>query len=369
MTLNDSFSKIAIFPSIFLDFSRADLTQIPSKMNPSNLLPIKNLLCVILALIATDSHASEVDKCALQSDVTGFCTCVCSYIEEYAEDFSRCELGCKQLLKMDGEKEENDVDKRKSSFVRIGRSAGSPLMRRASSFVRIGKSLSSQGIPSASASELQGYTDDVDKRASSFVRIGKSSTYPRYLFKRPSSFVRIGKKSMGAPAARRASSFVRIGKSVGQPLDDVNKRKSSFVRIGKSEMENEAAKRAASSFVRIGKSNEAEALRQHFMTSQIDGLADDGEMKRASNFVRIGKSQQEEEGEADLHNFELFPVGDDAGESFEGGSDEKRASSFVRIGKSGNSFGGKRVSSFVRIGKRSATQPEAAAVEDDVRMR
>ena len=147
-----------------------------------------------------------------------------------------------------------------------------------------------------------GAQDDVNKRASSFVRIG-----------RPSSFVRIGKKSSSGRDAnyKRTSSFVRIGKKSDDDVmtDDAGsydsaaaaydpytlyedlyssnnmmpgqKRASNFVRIGKSfgdeqaddvipEMGADAAKRA-SSFVRIGKSSPT--------------YGD----KRMSNFVRIGK--------------------------------------------------------------------------------
>ena len=373
-------SLLPIFLNEFSFFNfRADSSTSnprPSRaMNASKVVSMKNLLCVVLGLIASlvcDARGSDV-SCAQESDVIGFCACVCSPMDKFIYDVNRCVGECVQLLISDEEDDvmgneflENDIspgEKRKSSFVRIGRSADPALMRRTSSFVRIGKSLQQQQQEDSPFS----FDDDVSKRASSFVRIGKSTNYPRFLFKRPSSFVRIGQKSVSAPASRRASSFVRIGKSVGQSLDDVSdKRASSFVRIGKSLAEEEAAKRA-SSFVRIGKSSEAQHLREQLM--RVEGLAADD--KRASSFVRIGKSLRDgEEPDQVIDNIGLYPASGEAGDS------EKRGtSSFVRIGR--NSAGGKRVSSFVRIGKRSA-QPaadsDAAALDDaahngDVSMR
>ena len=73
---------------------------------------------------------------------------------------------------------------------------------------------------------------DVDKRISSFVRIGKSTEPNDYIdaLKRISSFVRIGKNNQ----KRRPSSFVRIGKDGN--LDDADAQKrNAFVRIGKAD--------------------------------------------------------------------------------------------------------------------------------------
>ena len=176
-----------------------------------------------------------------------------------------------------GKPEGENLNKRYSSFVRIGKSQ--PSEKRYSSFVRIGKS------------------QPTNKRYSSFVRIGKSPAAS----KRYSSFVRIGKSPQ---PDKRLSSFMRIGKANGlmkrleEIIPEQSKRYSSFVRIGKDLADAQSKRGHTSAFVRIGKNyEEIENLPQNYESPQ----------KRLSSFVRIGKNS---------------------------GDLQKKYSSFVRIGKS-----------------------------------
>lgn len=206
------------------------------------------------------------------------------------------------------------LPKRKSSFVRIGKSLEEYPGKRLSSFVRIGRNI----LPNT----------DANKRMSSFVRIGKRSRLSGSgAEKRLSSFVRIGRS--GENVVKRLSSFVRIGKGVQD--GDVDKRPSSFVRIGKNKEDLGAAddlQKRHSSFVRIGKG------------SGNAGDTPETEEKRISSFVRIGKSEN------GIHD-------DEAASDY---GTVKRKSSFVRIGKGYPGLdmtneAAKRASSFVRIGK------------------
>lgn len=118
------------------------------------------------------------------------------------------------------------AEKRASAFVRIGRP--SPVGRRTSSFIRIGKSASPVEV-------------EADKRKDSFVRIGRAS-----------AFVRIGRGGAADEEnPKRASSFVRIGKS-SKPEDsavevettgDSKRASSSFVRIGRGDRDVESDER------------------------------------------------------------------------------------------------------------------------------
>lgn len=244
-------------------------------------------------------------------------------------------------------KSQENVDKRLSHFVRIGRGDTSsdeyseknaPEQKRLSNFVRIGKSdnIASKRISSfVRIGKRQNEEAEIAKRRrmSSFVRIGKSSipldentarsigivedtlasSGPADRDKRLSSFVRIGKNSKQSDdASKRFSSFVRIGKSGDDLVTDLNKRISSFVRIGRANPYD--VNKRLSSFIRVGKNNPY--IKDH---------------KRFSSFVRIGKN---------------YPTLADR--------PEKRVSSFVRIGKSIGDLEGdydKRLSSFVRVGK------------------
>ena len=137
--------------------------------------------------------------------------------------FERCPPGdddcidvCQRQIESEtrGEFPAGGAEKRASAFVRIGRPA---LDRRTSSFIRIGK--------------REGPVDGfVDKRKDSFVRIGRAS-----------AFVRIG-RGRNDDTRKRTSSFVRIGKSsdpADSPIevDTTGKKRmsSSFVRIGRGD--------------------------------------------------------------------------------------------------------------------------------------
>jgi len=75
-----------------------------------------------------------------------------------------------------------DMDKRKSSYVRFGRSGAEADVapeKRKSSYVRFGRSDPSTEF-------------DMDKRKSAFVRFGRSGDQPEAMDKRKSSYIRFG---------------------------------------------------------------------------------------------------------------------------------------------------------------------------------
>jgi len=130
-----------------------------------------------------------------------------------------CIDACQREIETESEIEAVGIpagDKRASAFVRIGRPA---MKHRSSSFIRIGKK------------EIPVDVLDENKRKDSFVRIGRAS-----------AFVRIGRGGQPANMddLKRASSFVRIGKSSetqDSPIEvettGNSKRSSAFVRIGR----------------------------------------------------------------------------------------------------------------------------------------
>jgi len=89
------------------------------------------------------------------------------------------------LLKVNEALGSQDMEKRKSSYVRFGRSNGGAEVdapeKRKSSYVRFGRS-----DPSAEF--------DMEKRKSAFVRFGRSGDQPESMDKRKSSYIRFGKK-------------------------------------------------------------------------------------------------------------------------------------------------------------------------------
>ncbi|CAG5126626.1 unnamed protein product [Candidula unifasciata] len=231
-----------------------------------------------------------------------------------------------------------------SSFVRIGKAPSSfvRIGKAPSSFVRIGKSLTSFSDKAGSSAEDMESLETLNRfgRApSSFVRIGKA----------PSSFVRIGK----AP-----SSFVRIGKSPSNFVR-IGKAPSSFVRIGKAPSNFVRIGKAPSNFVRIGKapSNFVRIGRGPSSFVRIGKAYSDAEDKRSRGFVRIGRSSDLHTVDLPLHYDELPSVIAEDEKVKDNRSDLlKRASSFVRIGKSQDED--KRASNFVRIGKSDHNQDD-----------
>ena len=163
----------------------------------------------------------------------------------------------------------DDVTKRLSKFVRIGKAL--------SHFVRIGKSTDGEndGFVSDEGFDSDGFEGDEEKRAAShFVRIGKSPSRFMRIGKSPNRFMRIGKGGSrflrigksDEDDKRASSKFLRIGKSSDEELDSVQKRRNAFIRIGKI---------PSSAFVRIG--------REPLYAEMIK--------KPSSNFLRIGRAQ------------------------------------------------------------------------------
>ncbi|KAK3608493.1 hypothetical protein CHS0354_010342 [Potamilus streckersoni] len=243
----------------------------------------------------------------------------------------------------------NELQKRPSSFVRIGRGSNRLGANKYSSFVRIGRDL-----------------DDMDKRYSSFVRIGRDmeKTEDRTPQRRGSAFVRVGKfpsmdflqsresllrTLMEQPYFRRTgrighSSFIRIGKRDTSHAIKLQLEKDDLERLNR--------------FLRIGKEVEdalygnVEADPNVETEKNIRDIVSNGKTsKRYSSFVRIGKSPQDDDGY--VRNMDDKEISLDT---------SKRYSSFVRIGKKSEDMTEpeKRYSSFVRIGKKSenTTEPE-----------
>jgi hypothetical protein len=302
---------------------------------------LRTLLTVLFLLAPIQTASAELDLDIVCEDI---CTSPI-YASSYSIDFQDCLYSCENVVfrlqnGQPGEMFEDTsevpiggypIKRQKSSFVRIGRPK--------STFVRVGRSVdavesenedkrATSSFVRIGKSDPELTDEEIEKRAaSSFVRIGKNRIN-RYLFKRPSSFVRIGKKSY-EPDDKRMSNFVRIGKSDQSYMPDEDnlideeKRMSSFVRIGKN-TEQPLSDKRLSSFVRIGRT------------------PDDAEKRAASSFVRIGRQVPKR-----LSSF--VRIGKSAFPS------DKRLSSFVRIGRGypGVFDSDKRLSSFVRIGKKS----------------
>lgn len=265
---------------------------------------------------------------------------------------------------------DDDLQKRFSKFVRIGRGL--------SSFVRIGRDNPSHEIDFYQPGVLPGeYVNDPEisdftgfqpngfetpfKRYSSFVRIGRDygneDDAQDVMQKRGGAFIRMGKFPTSAfirnpedfqgytqPSYYRRtgrighSSFIRIGKRDTTNALKLSEQTDSDVKnrhTVQSDAENSTIDKAdLQELIKYLYEQREDDFSNKESTDSSEDLRKDTDKKRLSNFVRIGKSP-----ETSLNN------------AFET-TDEKRLSNFVRIGKRNENID-KRLSNFVRIGKRS----------------
>lgn len=196
----------------------------------------------------------------------------------------------------------DDLAKRVSSFVRIGRPKNS--------FVRIGKSPSLKDVYEAikeesgdddgeESSALNSYAssdfENPFKRAHSFVRIGRQPYYGPDEVKRGGAFVRMGK----FPSSAYLRSMGRVHQIVPQPYYTRTGRIGhSFIRIGKRDT-SDALQNVLDDNLNIPiddnqDEKEKEILQKYLMLGEeMDNLREglyDNPDKRMSSFVRIGRS-------------------------------------------------------------------------------
>lgn len=211
--------------------------------------------------------------------------------------------------------DDENIDKRISRFVRIGKAL--------SSFIRIGKNSPFQGTYGPSLEERNG-------EGLGFENDGNSALYNDDPF------------SYGQ-SPKRASSFVRIGKSLNDDDADIGevKRGGAFVRMGKfpsaAYLRNRGRfhqivpqpyyrrqGRIGHSFIRIGKRDTTDALRaaianrpftsEETRGEKVDSDADDDLWRYLPTLKQLERDDSSDGLEPDL-------------------SGDKRKSSFVRIGR------------------------------------
>lgn len=285
----------------------------------------------------------------------------------------------------------NDVQKRLSKFVRIGRGL--------SSFIRIGRQspyneldfYQSPDIPDAIENEIG------DSRNSAFFELEPENIDTAE--KRPSSFVRIGKKYHVSndfndeTPVKRGGAFIRMGKFPSSAF--LRNRPGRVDWIAPQSYYRRTGRIGHSSFIRIGKRDTSDALRlmleqkaesnaNHSNLNNKDGNANVSENTDAENrrYLKIGRDTeakvQYDRENTDSENRRYLKIGrdTDTGKQYDTENLQEIADSgnlYVSSDdgeqmtqESGQDAVDKRLSNFVRIGRGDASPAEYLLGQSDL---